>query len=484
MDNSRPLINRILNVAEFKRLYSRFIREIIDGPFNPDSLWPKVMRIKSMIQLSADSDRYRTYDYGWTMDDFNNSYFQGLGSFHAINYPIPFDLTTNLMIGLKPYIEARTASAYKQLDLSHIPPAISGTNHIPKQPSTQDSVTIVATVTNFGTVGGVILHIDLGSGFEQRTMLDDGKHGDGGTRDSVYGYQIPPLPENQIVRYYVSAHGDTENDSTNDPSDAPHTTYMFKVGGLPSLVINEFMAKNDHTISDERGKYRDWLELYNAGNEIVHLSNMYLSNDLTNPSMWQFPDTTISPNGFILVWADGNEDPGPLHTNFKLNKGGGQIGLFYRSDTAVLPIDQFIFDPQMTDVSYGRLPDGNGDWRSFTKATPGSSNTEGEVWLYVKDERADPIRQYRLFQNYPNPFNPSTTIQYGLPARSTVRLVIYNVLGQVVSDLVNTEQSAGWNQVVWNANVSSGIYFYRLEATSLDNPSKRFVETKKMLLLR
>ena len=91
---------------------------------------------------------------------------------------------------------------------------------------------------------------------------------------------------------------------------------------------------------------------------------------------------------------------------------------------------------------------------------------------------------YKLLQNYPNPFNPSTTLKYGLSTQSRVRLVIYNLLGQVVADLINTEQAAGWNQVVWNAKVSSGLYFYRLEAVSVADPSKRFVETKKMLLLR
>jgi hypothetical protein len=89
-----------------------------------------------------------------------------------------------------------------------------------------------------------------------------------------------------------------------------------------------------------------------------------------------------------------------------------------------------------------------------------------------------------LSQNFPNPFNPSTSIQYGLPARSSVRLVIYNVLGQAVKELINTEQQVGIQSVTWNANVSSGLYFYRLEAASIDNPGKRFVETKKMLLLR
>ncbi|HVN49214.1 MAG TPA: T9SS type A sorting domain-containing protein [Bacteroidota bacterium] len=94
------------------------------------------------------------------------------------------------------------------------------------------------------------------------------------------------------------------------------------------------------------------------------------------------------------------------------------------------------------------------------------------------------VRSYILAQNYPNPFNPSTKIQYSLPVRSSVRLVIYNVLGQVVKELINTEQQAGYQTVAWNANVASGMYFYRIIATSVDGSNKNFVETKKMLLLK
>ncbi len=93
-------------------------------------------------------------------------------------------------------------------------------------------------------------------------------------------------------------------------------------------------------------------------------------------------------------------------------------------------------------------------------------------------------KAYSLFQNYPNPFNPSTNIQYGLPVRSTVRLIIYNILGQVVKELINSEQQAGYQSLVWNATVASGIYFYRIEAISIENPSKCFIQTKKMLLLK
>jgi len=93
-------------------------------------------------------------------------------------------------------------------------------------------------------------------------------------------------------------------------------------------------------------------------------------------------------------------------------------------------------------------------------------------------------KEMTLQQNYPNPFNPSTTISYGLSGNSIVKLQIYNVLGQVVKELVNTEQEAGWYSVTWNASAASGIYFYRIEAVSAGNPNERFVQVKKMMLLK
>jgi predicted peptidase len=87
-------------------------------------------------------------------------------------------------------------------------------------------------------------------------------------------------------------------------------------------------------------------------------------------------------------------------------------------------------------------------------------------------------------QNYPNPFNPSTRIQFSVPTRSRVRLTIFNLLGQQVAELANEEMSAGSFERIWNANVASGLYFYRLEAVSVTDPSKRFVDVKKMILLK
>ncbi len=93
---------------------------------------------------------------------------------------------------------------------------------------------------------------------------------------------------------------------------------------------------------------------------------------------------------------------------------------------------------------------------------------------------------YALSQNYPNPFNPTTTIEYSLPFDSNVKLTVFNITGEVVTELVNTVQSTGYHKAQFNmnsGNLASGIYFYNLEATSVDG-TQSFTKTMKMLLLK
>ena len=103
----------------------------------------------------------------------------------------------------------------------------------------------------------------------------------------------------------------------------------------------------------------------------------------------------------------------------------------------------------------------------------------------VVDEGTFPIA-YTLNQNYPNPFNPVTSIDYILPKESETTLIIYNLLGQEVAKLVNRVQRAGVYSVRWNAsNVSSGVYFYRLQSRQINGgQADDFVQTRKMLLLK
>ncbi|MFQ3607849.1 MAG: T9SS type A sorting domain-containing protein [Chloroherpetonaceae bacterium] len=87
-------------------------------------------------------------------------------------------------------------------------------------------------------------------------------------------------------------------------------------------------------------------------------------------------------------------------------------------------------------------------------------------------------KEFKLEQNYPNPFNPTTTIQFAVPSVSDVKLEVFNILGQKVASLVNRRMEAGLHTVNFNAvNLSSGVYFYRLQSGS-------FVQTKKMMLVK
>jgi flagellar hook assembly protein FlgD len=90
---------------------------------------------------------------------------------------------------------------------------------------------------------------------------------------------------------------------------------------------------------------------------------------------------------------------------------------------------------------------------------------------------------YGLHPNYPNPFNPTTTIMYDLPEPVDVRLVIYNIRGERVRELVSEPQTAGRHRIVWDARnsngeaVATGVYFYKIKAGE-------FVQTRKMTLLK
>jgi hypothetical protein len=93
-------------------------------------------------------------------------------------------------------------------------------------------------------------------------------------------------------------------------------------------------------------------------------------------------------------------------------------------------------------------------------------------------------KAYAMYQNYPNPFNPSTEIRYELPNNSRVRLTVLNTLGETVATLVDQLQTEGEYRITWNPMIASGVYFYRLEATSLDNSARFYQSIMKAIYLK
>jgi hypothetical protein len=166
-------------------------------------------------------------------------------------------------------------------------------------------------------------------------------------------------------------------------------------GAQPALVLNEFMAGNQHAVRDDAGDADDWIEIYNYGSVPVDVGGFYLTDDLGNATKWRFPTnqpslTTIPGRGFLIVWADQETGEGPLHANFQLSAAGEEIGLY--SAPKVL-VDSVTFGVQEADRSYGRLPDGTGPWQVLSHPSPGKPNNTVPAEVVINEILYHPYHQ-------------------------------------------------------------------------------------------
>jgi len=194
-----------------------------------------------------------------------------------------------------------------------------------------------------------------------------------------------------------------------------------------------------------------------------------------------------SASAFLDVWFDvilpDGTDFGPLlnkenvilqpgenlyRTMLQEVPGGAQEGTYsYRVKVGIYP-----------DIVYTT------DSFTFEKSGVDGSDSDGTGWSLsgwsdeLANDNIEVPTTYSLQQNYPNPFNPVTTIRYGLPEAGNVEITIYNTLGQEICKLVDGYRQAGYHVVSWDAsNLSSGLYFYRLETGD-------FVSVRKMVLVK
>jgi len=342
---------------------------------------------------------------------------------------------------------------------------------------TMDGTEINRTTLNFSSdISGITIHPTWGTLF---IISDEGLSLNEVTKEGVFlrSWYIP-LDQAEGVTFGATT------DVMYMVADRGNKLYEFPFNfdpysPLPSVYINEFMASNDAAYADENGEFDDWIELYNPGDDPVDIGGMYITDALTDPTLWKIPDTnsvmtTIPAKGYLVLWADKQPAQGVLHLNLKLSAGGEDIGL-YGSD-GISEINALTFNSQETNVSYGRFPDGGDYWAFFLESTPGATNDNA---VSVNDNNEDlVITEYKLSQNYPNPFNPSTVIKFSIPESDFVTLKVFSVLGQDVAELVNEVKAAGNYKVIFDASqLTTGIYFYTVQAG-------KFSLTKKMLLLK
>ncbi len=452
-NQSRPLATRILGISEYRNRLTFYLKTLLQEFFIADSMSPAIDRIHERISLAAEQDTFRTLDYSFSIADFHNSYEQALGG--------------HVTYGLKPYISTRRQSALNQLEDVNISPIISDVTHSPEIPVAGADIVITAQVEDEDRYGSVKLVYLINDVQQPRiTMYDDGLHNDCAAGDDIFGATIPALNHSAIIHYYIVA-SDLSGNQSVEPFDAPNFMHELTIGfSQLKLFINEFMASNDTTIADAFGEHDDWIEIYNGDSSDIWLGDKFLSDNLSNPDKWALPDTTLAPGEFLLIWADDDTEQGPLHTSYKLDRDGEEIGIFDSAENGYALIDSVTYGYQQTDISMGRTTDGGRAWQFFTTPTPGYSNNVSRI-DHASHER--PIA-FQLRQNYPNPFNSETAIPVQIPVESDIGISIYNILGKKVREFERKQVQPGMHLFHWNGKnemgqiVASGVYLIKMNA--------------------
>ncbi len=123
-------------------------------------------------------------------------------------------------------------------------------------------------------------------------------------------------------------------------------------------IINEFVALNKSTLYDEDGQSSDWIEIHNPHQDTVDLEGYFLTNDPEDLKKWKFPKISLAVDAYLIVFASGKDrDNGELHTNFRISKSGGYLGLVDPDGKTVVS-ELSEFPVQFEDFSYGIKTDG------------------------------------------------------------------------------------------------------------------------------
>lgn len=203
------------------------------------------------------------------------------------------------------------------------------------------------------------------------------------------------------------------------------------------------------------------------------------NNVWTAYSTWVVPDENKWPSMYIAKITgsqnfraafeqSGEGNAAPRLIKYKGYNGSTWSQSFTFSDGDVTGLQK----PEVGDI------DGSTSISAFVGASYMGVYFDNESWTPTSVETELTPVAFSLEQNYPNPFNPATMIKFSIPEASNVSLKIYDVLGNEVSNIVNGQLDAGQYEYNFNAtNLSSGIYFYKLEAGN-------FVDTKKMILIK
>ncbi len=154
---------------------------------------------------------------------------------------------------------------------------------------------------------------------------------------------------------------------------------------IEGLVINEVMGSNNSAIADEHGDFDDWIEIANVSLAPINLNGMILTDHWEGSPDYVFPDTTLASGEYLIIWADEEPTEGDFHAQFQLDADGEDV---YLVDGTVI-VDQTTFSELASNTSWGRWPNGTGDWQLLSEVTAGAENQNSyipeDVYLFINE---------------------------------------------------------------------------------------------------
>lgn len=441
-DAGFPLVQKLLSVPMYKRMYLAHLKTILLENFDNDTYYETGLALQEVINGAVQADGNKFYTYNNFLDNLTSD----IGGFGGPGGPGGGNSTP----GIANLMDARNEYLLGLSDFTQTEPTITGVALSDSTPEINDIIYITASISNQNSA---YLGYRIGSTapFTRVEMYDDGVHNDGAANDGIFGVALEVT--NALTQYYVYA----ENDDIGkfSPQRAEYEYYNISASNFNTttgdLVINEFMASNDVTQADQDGDYDDWIELYNNSSSAIDLEGYFLSDDAEDLMQWTFPaGTVIEANGYLIIWADEDDDQSGLHADFKLSASGESVFL---ADATGTVIDEVTYPEQETDISYGRFPNGTGN---FETMTPTFNAENGVITTSSFD-----IEEVAL-KAYPNPAFDSFYLEMDRDEHRERLVSIFDLHGRLryQSALTGTTQidASGW---------ASGMYVVQVENTYL-----------------
>jgi len=428
----RPLMTALFSNSTYSRMYIAHIRTIMDENFNNQDYYTRASFFQNLISTSVFNDTNKFY----SNIDFDDNIDVTVSD--LIDYTGLADLMNN---------RANYLSTYD--GITGEPILINTTDENYEFGGT---VKFSTTVVD-GDEVFLFYRFSTNQKFNQLSLNDDGLNGDEIAGDNTYSIQLENC--SNTIQYYFYAQNDSAG--TFSPKRAAYEFYSLSTG-LPkgSLVINEFVSENDNENTDEVGEYEDWIELYNTTECFISTDSLSVINSTEGDIDFNCSGNLIAPNDYLILWADDDLGNGSNHLDFKLNSEGEFIGLLNRNGEY---LDSLSFNAQNKAFSYGRFPNGSGD---FTEMYSSFST--------VNTEPSDAVFNSHLYL-FPNPTKDMFYIQTTLEIPYEIRII--NLNGQFVSDIEIIE-----NGVVEfdSESLASGIY-------SITILKDDILETKKITII-